>query len=125
MFAVLRCVEGVARGEVIAAPSSDDTSPAAVARRRSWARLLRKIFEVDPLLCPQCGVEMQVVGIPWEGRPAHLATLRDKSSGLKKKIYGALAADGAVFFFVFVKPAPPTPPLPGSRNRCRSTSCAP
>ena len=31
--------------------------------RRSWARLLRKIFEVDPLLCPQCGVEMRPVSV--------------------------------------------------------------
>jgi hypothetical protein len=23
-------------------------------RRRSWARLLRKVLEVEPLLCPQC-----------------------------------------------------------------------
>jgi hypothetical protein len=27
------------------------------------ARLLRKIFEVDPLLCPQCDVEMQIVSV--------------------------------------------------------------
>jgi len=30
--------------------------------RRSWARLLRKIFEVDPLLCP-CGARMKIVSI--------------------------------------------------------------
>jgi hypothetical protein len=52
-----------ARGEVVPAPAPDDTSPAAVSRRRSWARLLRKLFEVDPLLCPQCGVEMRPVAV--------------------------------------------------------------
>lgn len=26
-------------------------------RRRSWARLLKKIYEVDPWACPQCGGE--------------------------------------------------------------------
>ena len=57
-----------ARGEVIAAPSSDDMRPEAVARRRSWARLLRKIFEVDPLLCPQCGVEMRPVAVIREAK---------------------------------------------------------
>ena len=36
---------------------------ASTARSRSWARLLRKIFEVDPLLCPQCNVEMQIVSV--------------------------------------------------------------
>lgn len=30
-------------------------------RRQSWARLLRKVFEVDPLQCPRCRVEMEVV----------------------------------------------------------------
>ena len=32
-------------------------------RSRSWARLMRRIFEVDPLLCPQCQVEMKVVSV--------------------------------------------------------------
>jgi hypothetical protein len=36
---------------------------AAPARRATWARLLRKIFEVDPLLCPTCQVEMCVVSV--------------------------------------------------------------
>jgi len=40
-----------------------EQSPASSGRSRSWARLLRKIFEVDPLLCPQCGVEMQIVSV--------------------------------------------------------------
>ena len=36
---------------------SEENSPAeyfSQQRRRSWARLLRKIYEVDPLKCPQC-----------------------------------------------------------------------
>jgi hypothetical protein len=35
----------------------------ARSRRRSWARLLRKLLEADPLLCPECGVEMKVVAV--------------------------------------------------------------
>ncbi len=31
--------------------------------RASWARLLRRIFEVDPLLCPACGSEMKIVSV--------------------------------------------------------------
>ena len=27
----------------------------------SWARLIHKIFEVDPLLCPNCGKEMKII----------------------------------------------------------------
>jgi hypothetical protein len=32
-------------------------------RRRSWARLLRRIYEVDPLVCPRCGEELKVVAV--------------------------------------------------------------
>ena len=38
-------------------------SPQSVARRRSWARMLRRIFELDPMLCPQCGIEMSPVAV--------------------------------------------------------------
>jgi len=31
------------------------------AGRKSWARLIRRVYEVDPLLCP-CGERMRVVG---------------------------------------------------------------
>ena len=39
---------------------------AASLRRQAWARLLRKVFEVEPLLCPRCRkegrtVEMEIV----------------------------------------------------------------
>ena len=30
-------------------------------RRKSWARLIRRVYEVDPLLC-RCGERMRVVG---------------------------------------------------------------
>ena len=33
------------------------------ATRASWARLLHKILEVDPLLCPRCRVEMKIVSV--------------------------------------------------------------
>lgn len=36
---------------------------AARARRRSWGRLLRRIYEVDPLLCPRCKVELKIVAV--------------------------------------------------------------
>ena len=39
-----------------------DPSPS----RASWARLLRRIFEVDPLLCPACGSEMKIVSVIME-----------------------------------------------------------
>ena len=31
--------------------------------RRSWARLIRQVYEVDPLLCPHCGGTMKVIAV--------------------------------------------------------------
>jgi hypothetical protein len=28
---------------------------------KSWARLIKKIYEVDPLICPQCGSQMRII----------------------------------------------------------------
>ncbi len=36
-------------------------SPWHAVRRKSWARLLRRVYEIDPLLC-RCGERMRVVG---------------------------------------------------------------
>ena len=33
----------------------------ARALRRSWAQLIKRIYEVDPLVCPICGSEMKVI----------------------------------------------------------------
>jgi hypothetical protein len=49
-----------------AIPATDKPAPAtpgsAEARRRSsWARMLRKVFEADPLVCNRCGETMVVV----------------------------------------------------------------
>ncbi len=30
---------------------------------RSWAMLLRKVWEIDPLLCPKCGGAMRVLAV--------------------------------------------------------------
>ena len=29
--------------------------------KRSWAQLIKRIYEVDPLVCPSCGGEMKVI----------------------------------------------------------------
>jgi hypothetical protein len=33
------------------------------ARKRAWARLLAKVYEVDPFVCPKCGAKMKVIAI--------------------------------------------------------------
>jgi hypothetical protein len=31
--------------------------------RSAWARLIAKVYEVDPLICPRCGSEMDAKAI--------------------------------------------------------------
>jgi len=81
--------------ETVGAPTSD-AAPAVLepvvraepgspeARRRSaWARVLRKVFEVDPLLCPKCGTPMKVVA--WVTDPVVIERIRThrKRAGLE------------------------------------------
>lgn len=42
-------------------PAIEDDSPSGKRARRSWSRLIRKIYEVDPLLCPECGSAMKII----------------------------------------------------------------
>lgn len=29
--------------------------------RRNWARMIKRVYEVDPLLCPRCGGKMKII----------------------------------------------------------------
>jgi hypothetical protein len=29
--------------------------------RRGWAEMIRKVYEVDPLVCPECGGRMKII----------------------------------------------------------------
>ena len=31
--------------------------------RLSWAKLIRRVYEIDPLLCPFCGGEMKILAL--------------------------------------------------------------
>ena len=33
------------------------------ARRRAWARLIKRIYEIDPMVCKNCGGEMRIVSV--------------------------------------------------------------
>jgi len=52
-------IEVPPEGEPSDPPRPD--SPWLVARRKSWARLIRRVYEVDPHLC-RCGERMCIVG---------------------------------------------------------------
>ena len=49
---------------VAQAPSDPDMR----ALRRRWAELLRRIYEVDPLVCPRCGASMRIIAFITEPR---------------------------------------------------------
>jgi Putative transposase len=55
-------------GEGSPSPATQGEAPRPGSRAGSWARLLRRILEVDPLLCPRCGVRMQVISVITEPR---------------------------------------------------------
>ena len=42
-------------------PALDDLTHYQKKCRAAWARLIRKIYEVDPLVCPRCQHTMRVV----------------------------------------------------------------
>ena len=44
-------------------PSDENEEVGSNARKRAWARLLAKIYEVDPFVCPKCGAEMKVIAV--------------------------------------------------------------
>ncbi len=42
-------------------PAARTEARDARALRRSWAQLIKRIYEVDPLVCPSCGSEMKII----------------------------------------------------------------
>ncbi len=43
--------------------SDEDEEVDVNARKRAWARLLAKVYEVDPFVRPKCGAEMKVIAV--------------------------------------------------------------
>ena len=37
--------------------------PVALSGNSTWAKLIAKVYEVDPLVCPHCGEEMKVIAV--------------------------------------------------------------
>jgi len=44
-------------------PSDEPVEIGAAAGKKAWARLLAKIYEADPFLCPNCGGRMAVIAV--------------------------------------------------------------
>ncbi len=50
-------------GEVTVRQLAKEDEPPLPKSRASWARLLRMVFEVDPLTCTRCGGQMRVLAV--------------------------------------------------------------
>jgi hypothetical protein len=53
-----------------APPPPACASPSLAALRRGWAQLIRRVYEIDPLICPRCRGVMRVVSFHYRG-PRH------------------------------------------------------
>jgi hypothetical protein len=42
-------------------PALIESAESSAAYRRKWARLIQKIYEIDPLLCPKCLGPMKII----------------------------------------------------------------
>jgi len=47
----------------VAASIRIDEPPADNRRKANWARLIQKIYEVDPLKCTRCGTTMRIIAL--------------------------------------------------------------
>jgi hypothetical protein len=61
-------------GEALKVETTPERADRAVLRRR-WAKMIRRVYEVDPLMCPRCGGEMRLVGFITE--PAVIKRILD------------------------------------------------
>ena len=44
-------------------PGPETESQARRAAKIAWAKMIRKVYEVDPLACPECGAQMRVTAL--------------------------------------------------------------
>jgi hypothetical protein len=55
-----------AGGEPPGAVEHEENWPELQARRRRWAELLRRVFQVDVEVCARCGGEARIIGFVTE-----------------------------------------------------------
>jgi hypothetical protein len=46
---------------------SDSSAEFSRKRRRSWARLIKKVYEADPLVCPRCLGPLKIISLIGDG----------------------------------------------------------
>ena len=54
--------------------------------KRNWARLIQKIYEVDPLTCPKCSGKMKVISVIEDENVTRLTRLVMTLWALKRSV---------------------------------------
>ena len=92
----VRAKTGAAQAEDSAQGHEPDRAPTSA----QWRRLIAKIWEADPLTCPDCGAEMRILAFIEEDRVIgrilrHLGLLPDASRGppLQEPVYEPIYND--------------------------------
>lgn len=49
--------------KVMDEPGPETRSQARQAAKVAWAKMIRKVYEVDPLACPECASQMRVIAL--------------------------------------------------------------
>jgi hypothetical protein len=66
-------------------PGTVDAEPTAAEhrrRRKLWAQLIRRVYEVDPLLCRECGGKMRILAFVLEvGAIRKILAHRERAGG--------------------------------------------
>jgi len=52
-------------------PAYEESTASDQESRRTWARLIAQVYEVDPLICPRCSAQMRVLAVITEPEEAH------------------------------------------------------
>ena len=80
---------GAEEGNCVPAPPGS----VEALRRQAWARMLRKVFEVEPLVCPRCRregrtVEMEVVALILDPKTVDRILSHRRERGLESAFEG-------------------------------------
>jgi len=60
--------EGLSACGAVTVLAVADNEPFRRRARLTWAALIKKVYEIDPLLCPYCGAEMKIIAFITECR---------------------------------------------------------
>jgi hypothetical protein len=111
-----------AEAEASPEPSSEET--AATGNSQAWAMLIKRVYEVDPLSCPECGGQMQVVSFieppqadVIEAILRHCGLWQASSPRAPPEMDDLAAGTGRCLFGQLARISGPSGPLPGADLR--------